>query len=553
MTNVIIKNDSLSFDEISGNIEDYLRSLSNYEEIKDLVPASNISLIKNLMAGYASYVSYKNLVDREETYLSTARLPSSVYQIATTFGYSINRSGCPRIKIRYMGLETRTLVSGTVLGSYKELDVVYFGDNKVIEKLDTIEVSIGKYQELTTISEFVDDAFILELNPLELTAVSRDNLRLLVNDVPHKISKDIEDYIIYRDIVDYSVSPYACKLFISDYSNSYGIPLESGETIRVQWLETDGRDLDLNISQVEIDSDYLVSELSTQGTAGDSLDKIKRLAPLFFSTMRRMVTARDHKFVSEAHPLIYSASAFKDPGTPLRLMVDPTADPVGEFTFQLMGVSHTIPAEPLRNKPSLVLQIYSEIVTKNPYVFVESNESTLIITGKSSSGSNQGYVFNPVDYNTTVLKEHIKPGCCTVIVNYVHSKTTDNPVSLTKFEAGQMMTHYERYKMVGVSIIMTPAKVNHQSFYIKLSLTDPKYLEQIKERILDILSKYEFTLNTNFDYGTVLVKISKLTLNSNSDGSVTPVISVVPNQTIFNIQGSDDSYLKFNDVNVILE
>lgn len=554
MAKSIIKNDSVSFEQIGANIEEYIDSLSNAEEIRTGIQSSNMSLIKNLMAGFGAFVLYNNKQEREETYLSTAVLPSSVYEIASPFGYSINRSDAPIVRIRYMGIPTLTLFPGTILGTYEDLDVVYFGKSKKIEKLDLIEVYVGRYQELETLSELIDSIYILEIQPIELEAVSRDAIQLSVNDVPQTISRDIEDYIITRDIVDYSPSPYSSKLFITDADNLYGIPLDSGQRIKVQWLETNGRDTALQLQNVKLDEDYLAVELGSLGTSGDSLEKIKQLAPLLFSTMRRMVTARDHKFITETHPLINSASAFKDPGVPMRLRVTPTANPESDYTFTLMGVVHSIPPEVSRTLDTLVSQIYISILDTNPYVYVERQEDYVIISGKSATESTQGYIFPPTHFSVVILDAFKKPGCCTVVINYVHSNTTSAPYPLKFIEQQLLVDHLDRYKMVGVTLILTPAKANYQTFKVRLKLVDPDYYNAVKEKIDKILSEYELVLGKDFDYGVALVKISNIELILDSDaGAVKPVLSVVPDQEVYDVEGSVDQYLKFNTIEAFLE
>ena len=114
-----------------------------------------------------------------------------------------------------------------------------------------------------------------------------------------------------------------------------------------------------------------------------------------------------------------------------------------------------------------------------------------------------------------------------------------------------MENYFNGYKMAGLRIIMIPATVQHLSFNVKIQLTDPYYINVVREEVKEILSKYELVLDTSFNYGTMMVQISKISFFENGS-FVQPVVSVIPNQTVYNIEPSKYDYMKFNEVEVLL-
>jgi hypothetical protein len=105
---------------------------------------------------------------------------------------------------------------------------------------------------------------------------------------------------------------------------------------------------------------------------------------------------------------------------------------------------------------------------------------------------------------------------------------------------------------VGGRLVMSPASVVHHDFKCLIKLTDPtKYFDEVKSRIASILSEYELNLETSFDYGTALVKIANIKIQDGND-YIYPVISILPNQTVFSVTGSKLSYIKFRTIDVQL-
>ena len=546
----IISNDSISFEQIKANIEDYLKSLNNWEDIKDNLPASNMTIINELIAGFASYVSYKQKMFRDETYLTTAKLPSSIYNIAKTFGYYISRHTVPSVKIKYIGVPTKTMKAGDILGKYGNYDIIYFGKNIIIEKLDVIDVFIGIYSETEYTASFKDDSYSIDINPTYLTAIDDNRMQLFVNDIEQEISKDIEDYVVLQKAVDYSYDTSSTKLFISDRANTYGIVLEDGDMVKLKCLETDGNIENFVIDDISLNNEFLPVELNHDGSNGDDLDKIKRLSPLFYSTLRRMVTEKDHKYIAEANPMIKSASAERDLGTAYKISLDIQA-PYINTTFQIIiaGTVYEVITDATYTK-QMINNAFILKASGNLLTFTTNENELLTITSVDSRYDTVN-VTQSANIIQTVVDANVIPACCTVNIFYIKHDTIDEPSFMTMYEQREMANYLNNYKMAGLRIIMIPATVQYLSFKIKIKLTDPFYIDAVRKEILKVLSKYELILDTPFDYGTMMVEVSKISFFENSS-FVQPILSVIPNQTVFNVAPSKYDYMKFNEVEVLL-
>jgi len=266
----LIMNDDTSIGTIKESIDSYIKSLNNYEEIKDNLDDSTITIIKELIAGYAVYTNHKNQMFKEETYLSTAKLESSVHNIAKTFGYYISRKTAPSLKVRYFDIPSVPLQAGTILGKYKyssdiEYDVIYFGEDRIIEKLDDIDVYIGHYAEYETLVQLNDlGEFLFNLTPSLLSAVDDKSIQLFRNDSRVELTKHIEDYVVFNQAVDYSVNPTEAMFFITDRNNMYGLSVTNNiDVMKVKFLETDGY-IDIDTNNLKLNDKFFFKVLRLQ-------------------------------------------------------------------------------------------------------------------------------------------------------------------------------------------------------------------------------------------------------------------------------------------------
>jgi hypothetical protein len=546
----VIKPSSESITSIKGDFVNYLSTLESWSEIQRLIPSSNLSLIVDLISGAAVYLLNKNYALRNETYLTTSSMESSVFQIARPFGYSIKRFTCPKVTVKYMGIPTIQLTSGTILGRYGDYDLIYFGEPKYLEKLDEVNLCIGHYVEKEVSLTYEDEIIKIPLFPSVLEAIDNDLLSLTHNNLKLSTSTDVEDYVINGKIVDYSMTSRSTELVCSDRTYKYGIDLDTSKPMNIRFIETDGLIDDIDPQAIALESsDYIVIDIPHKGSNGQTLAQMKKLIPLFYSTQRRMVTTKDHQYIIESHQYIKSARAEKDPGKleQLKIKIN-SASTANGYDFDLNNKPYV---GNLTGTVSQQLTQLAEALKYDPVIKVLSIESDhLLITNKISRRLSSFYFRNDKLLTETVIAG-VSPRCCTVNVYYIKYNTVNTPLSLTGLEQTELSNYIDYYKLVGSRINLIPASEINIDIDISVELKDNSYYNQVIVEVEKILNSYTLILKTEFDYNELLTKISQIKLLNQVGENFNPVVSVFYNTNSYNpresiIQGRIDSYLTFN-------
>lgn len=548
----MIQNSSTSFSQIKQDITAYLETLENWESIQDRLQSSNITIITELLAGFGSYVVYKYHKLKDETYLSTAKLESSIYRIARTFGYGIKRYTAPAIKIRYNGIPTKRLRKGDVLGSYGDYDLIYFGEDKLIEKLDQIEVHVGKLISNTVEITYVDNILRYSIEPAVLKSVDDNLLVLKENSRYHEVSKDVEDYVVMNSIVDYSLDPYSTELLCSDRTYGYGLTdINPDNTFTMMYVETDGEVTSINQNDVKFDGEFTYYEVVHLGTSGQTIDQIKQLVPLFYSTQRRMVTARDHKFVAESHQMVKAANAVRDDGKEFKykLTVLNTVETGDLIDVMINGVKYVFNLE-ATTYPAMVTEISTKIGISGSIEIKETDTTAGTITFINSDTREPNTVdIYAGDLTFETVEEGVVPRCCTVHIYYVKYNVVDDPILLTYYEQLELSRYLKRYAMVGTRIVLIPAERVSRPLNIKVKLTDSKLIDTVTPLINALVAKYELKLDISFDPRVLLSEISQISLLDDLDAQFYPIEKVyydVDDVSTLAVVTEPNQYIKFD-------
>lgn len=562
----MIQNKSLTFTDIKKDIEDYLKTLSNWNEISDNLIPSNLNILTDIVAGVTEYLLYNNHQLRNETYLSSANLESSVYNIAKTFGYQIARLTAPTLTVRYHGVPTRILQSGDIIGTYdNKYDLVYFGEDKAIEKLDSFQVHIGKYFSVDTKANYNNGILNFNLSPTTLKAIDNNKIALYYQGERFEFSKDPEEYVVYHQIIDFSVNPYSTMLMLADANYGYGKSIiASNDDIRIEWLETDGAIEDFDYTKLKIDckdlegnyvkagiiqtegqiersdtakvdlesNTYTFIESVHSGTDGDSLEHIRELTPFYYSTQRRMVTDTDHIYIMKAHPYIKDAYAERDDGVNQRSRINVsgtiTSGTLIDLDINGLNYKWNLEAE----TPEKAVEEIAYHLRHDPIISVESyNSKELYIITKDPRYQDE-WVFRTPELSREIIQVGVVPKCCTVNIYYLKYDTVDDPIELTYWEKKELMEYLHHYKMIGTRLVLFPSQKISSFINLDIKLNDNSYQTEIKTEILNIISKYELKLNTTFIYKNLLSSISQIKVADINTGElITPIISVYPSES----------------------
>lgn len=548
--NDILTSLSLSPQEIELSINDYLDSLASSSLIQDNFPASTRTILVKLLSGYAANLLFNFHQLRGETYLSTAILPSSICAISSMLGYNINRSKAPKLSIRYLRDETIHISRGDVLGFYGEYELVYFGEMKQIEKYDIITVYIGKYKEYTdyvTLSS--DGSFILQISPDVYKSVEHDLFKFYLNSQEATISKEIEEYVIYNYVVDFSDSPDSLKLFISDTVRQYGLSVIPNDNYTVKYLETDGMIEKLDLTKFDFEDNYEFVEYLSPGSSGDSLEKIRYLAPFYYSTLRRGVTEKDYKFLTEATPYINNAECITDNGTPgiyeisiLNILADTT------YTVRIREADYSFVSTASSTLDDILTGLYNKL-KYNSYLVVEKvSTDKLRITTKNAK-----FPLNSLVSGELLMEEvqiNVPPTCCNAYIYYIREGVYDQPIVLTPDEQSWMVTYYKKVKLVGLTISLIPGQVQYFDLNFRIGIKKADYEPKVTSMIRNILKNMvELKLNQEVNYSQIIAEIPKISF-IDSEEEVSPIVRLEPLDEMFILPAKMDIYYKVNNLNI---
>lgn len=544
----LINKHSVSVDQIRDNIYAYIDNLSNKDEIMNKIPSGNLAFIVDLIAGYASYDNMKRVAESKQTRLTEATRSQSIYKIARCFGYNINRRTAPVLQLRYNDVPTITLYNGQVLGKYKDYDLIYWGSPLTIEKLDYVEVSIGHVNSLVYQVPVDEDVVEVDLLPQDLISVDNNKVLVKVDGLQVDTTKDVEYYVVHNKVIDYSNTTVDTTISISDRGNDYGVAV--AREVSVDWIETDGVLEGFTANEMELDSRFKFVQVGHYGTNGDTNEVIKQMAPLYYSTQRRMVSTLDHQYIIESHPLIKSAFPDIDEGEPQVVKFTLGTPSVGtEYRINLTTQSYSYVAELGDTSVDIVTHFRDRMQYQTDIEVREHDDDSLSVafidTMVSPLYNSSGEV------TESVIDQWVRPRCCTMHTYYIHERTTDNnPVAMTPIEVRLAGEYLKTYKMVGYRILFIPATPVTQQLNLNIGVVDQKYWEYVELSIRKIIDSMQLVLGAQIIYGDLLAAISKIETFDDKGNPIKPVSSISPNQQMYDYVCKNNEYLYFDNVSI---
>lgn len=145
----MIKNSSLSFEELKKDAIAYVQSLPEDNKFKDFYLSSQGSILIDLLSGYATWSAFKYMNNRGESYLEEAKLRTSVVMLAKSKGIYLPPAKTLTLEVTFTSKQTLTIRKGEQVG-----DIGIFGayslDDLAIEegKTYTFKVAIGKVEKV---------------------------------------------------------------------------------------------------------------------------------------------------------------------------------------------------------------------------------------------------------------------------------------------------------------------------------------------------------------------------------------------------------------------
>ena len=322
---------TLDFEEIKASLRDYLRSNSNFTDFD--FEGSNMSILLDVLA-YNTYINaYNTNMVANESFIDSATLRENVVALARNVGYvpRSRRSATAQISFSVnLGTgqtkSTLTLKAGIVaIGDYANTNYTFCIPeditNPVVNGICNFTVNIKEGTFLT--KEFVVDSsqtnqrFVIPNSFVDTTTIKtrvRDTRQSTTSRVWNLVdsiiglNSDSEIYLLQE------VEDERYEIIFGD--GRFGKKLSNNNVISVSYITTNGVNgngvTNFSFAGTLIDNDGVsvtsgISALTTNSSASngaeiESLSSIKKLAPRYYSSQRRAVTAADYESII---PIIY--------------------------------------------------------------------------------------------------------------------------------------------------------------------------------------------------------------------------------------------------------
>lgn len=543
----IISNNAVSHSVVNDNILTYVNSVDEYANFIATMDATAITMLFDIISGYGTWRTYKSAADRNEEFLYSALLPSSIYSKARQFGYNLSRATAPVVTVVYDGTETLTVKTWDKFGTTEQGYSLYYTgkESLTIEKGDSLSLSIGQIGLYSAPAVLIDGMLSISVATTVLSLLDNDSITLSINGFASPLSKMLEEYVIYSSAIDFSLSPAATTIEICDIKNAYGVKgIEDGDVVNITWLETNGYEK-VAFLDLKLDERFVFSSFTYYGSDGDSSEKTRQLAPLFFSTIRRAVTPQDHKYVIEASPYILSCFVESDPGVPwvCELSIPDIVTPGAVYSLTLSGNLITYTALSSDTKES-VLDYFFGVLSYNTYTFVERLPNSVKLTEKNAKFHMTLEMTDNLLLTTIV--EYVKPNCCTANVHYVHSNIKNGQETLSEFEKTKLVEYMSKFKVVGVYIDWIPATSLVKTLDFTITLNDITTSSLVLDEINLLIDSYQYIMGGSFSSSELITSISKISVYTEQEGIIQPIVNVLPTFDLFDCTADQKEYLKFN-------
>jgi len=321
---------NLDFDQIKTSIKDYLRANSTFTDFD--FEGSNFSVLIDTLA-YNTYITaFNSNMIVNESFLDSATLRENVVSLARNVGYVPRSRSAAKATVSFNIASSSTsaqivLKAGLVcVGAVDNTSYTFSVPEDItrnnvngVASFDNIEV----YQGIYLTKEFVVDnstnqRFILNNPNIDTSTIvvkvgTREYRQV---DNIFKIDSNSEIYLL-QEIADEKY-----ELLFGD--GILGKKIESGTTVKVSYITTDGEDGNgpslFSYSGTTTDSsDILVTPSGTVsvstvnrasgGSSIESIQSIKYFAPRVYSSQYRAVTARDYEaIIQKIYPNTESVS-----------------------------------------------------------------------------------------------------------------------------------------------------------------------------------------------------------------------------------------------------
>lgn len=308
----IVNTKSLTEDEIKADLINFIQGQPDGKKWLDFFDGSHGQTILELCSGIGALLSYQATANRRETNLVTAKLKSSLYSIAYTLGYPINRKLCSKVKlvINNPNKEIYWLRSIPV-GYFKGTPVSLLHDTALPTGVSEVDCVVGEWHRQSfRITEYEDYLQIPIDIETDIEFIDNELVEVALNDVPIKTTRYIEDMdensLVIKTLINHIVITFGSFVL--------GRPAKINDVLSIDYLKIRPRSVEestipYTLKDLQIDQQLECTGLTLirREQPEDDLIKVSRVIPGYFASKRRMVTPADHEAIVLSYPGVRDA------------------------------------------------------------------------------------------------------------------------------------------------------------------------------------------------------------------------------------------------------
>lgn len=339
----LTKFSNLDFDQIKTQIKDYLRSNSNFTDFD--FEGSNLSILIDTLA-YNTYItSYNANMVANEVFIDSATLRENVVSLARNIGYLPSSKKASKATVSFF-VDTSTLTTNpttmTLRAGLVAVSDSFGGSNYTFCIPEDVTVPVTDGSAFFTDIEIYEGTFLSRTFTVDTSNIDQqfiipnanvDTSTLVVqvkesafdvSSVKYELAQEIIDVIntskiyLLQEVVDEKY-----ELLFGD--GIFGNRLENGNVITATYVITNGADAN-NVSNFTfagrlVDNDdrvvttgvsaISVTNPSTGGGDIETVDSVRKYAPLKYAAQNRAVTSQDYEVLTkQVFPETESVSAF---------------------------------------------------------------------------------------------------------------------------------------------------------------------------------------------------------------------------------------------------
>jgi len=273
----VIDPSSVDFNEIYADLEAYINSAPEALRWKDNYNNSAGKILKEIVAGNATFKNLEAILARREAYLMSAENRSSVVGIAQYKGYSVFRGQNARITITLTPDFTGTLDKFSTIGTVKDTDLVLLSSTPFISGQPvTIVATIGDVkEEIKTITSDRPNFFRFTRN------IVSEDIDLFLNNNRVSISNKMVDAENEKFVC--LSNPYGSVDVFYLNKSSFTVKYGVNDQLKLKFVNLDNRDFELTDVTLSIGTASTI-EFTSNYESEESVEAIKVNAPIYSET-----------------------------------------------------------------------------------------------------------------------------------------------------------------------------------------------------------------------------------------------------------------------------